>query len=515
MTRLGFLFPAIAVLGALAAFVAIMALVTPAQAATIVVDTIVDDTNANGDCNLREAIIAAETDTAFDTCPAGSGADVITLPAGTYVLSQGQFDISTDITINGAGAASTIIDAAGSSRVFQYELPNASAGGLNDLTVQNGSAGSGGALFIDAIVAINNVVVKDSFADGDGGGIFIDTTGTLNATNCTVSGNSAAGDGGGIANEGPDTLNLSQCQITENDASDNGGGISNIFEASANIDATTISGNTSVGDGGGIYSNQCCGADPFVITNSTISGNASGDDDGGGMNVEDGVATLTNVTISGNEASDTGGGFRVDDGSTATLTNVTITGNRANTDSGGGLAAMDGGTATLLNTTVAQNTAGGDCFIEAGGTLTSSGNNLSGDATCGFAAAGDLQNTNAALGALALNAPGTTQTHALPATSPAVDAGASAGCPATDQRGVARPQDGNNDGTAACDIGAYEFLTPPVESSPTPAPVTQAPAALPPTGGVQDSGSSVAWLGLAALLAAMAGGALVFSRARR
>jgi len=40
-----------------------------------------DDTLVNGNCTLREAIIAANTDTAVDACPAGSGADEIQLPA--------------------------------------------------------------------------------------------------------------------------------------------------------------------------------------------------------------------------------------------------------------------------------------------------------------------------------------------------------------------------------------------------------------------------------------------------
>lgn len=52
-------------------------------------------------------------------------------------------------------------------------------------------------------------------------------------------------------------------------------------------------------------------------------------------------------------------------------------------------------------------------------------------------------------GALANNG-GFTQTHALLAGSPAIDAGTNTGCPATDQRGVSRPQ-----GTF-CDIGSYE-----------------------------------------------------------
>jgi hypothetical protein len=52
---------------------------------------------------------------------------------------------------------------------------------------------------------------------------------------------------------------------------------------------------------------------------------------------------------------------------------------------------------------------------------------------------------------------GPTATRGLPSTSPAVDA-SPVGCPATDQRGVARPQDGNGDGRSICDIGAYERL---------------------------------------------------------
>ena len=87
--------------------------------------------------------------------------------------------------------------------------------------------------------------------------------------------------------------------------------------------------------------------------------------------------------------------------------------------------------------------AGGNC----GGTaLASTGFDLSGDTTCA-----GIPNAALTLGALGDNG-GPTQTQALPAGSPAIDAGGSGanGCPPTDQRGVARPQG------AACDIGAYE-----------------------------------------------------------
>jgi hypothetical protein len=55
---------------------------------------------------------------------------------------------------------------------------------------------------------------------------------------------------------------------------------------------------------------------------------------------------------------------------------------------------------------------------------------------------------------------GPTQTHALLAGSPAIDAINDRTCPppAKDQRGVPQPQDGNGDDGPACGIGAYEYV---------------------------------------------------------
>ena len=54
---------------------------------TIVVTTTADDLAANGNCTLREALVAANTNTAMDGCPAGSDVDTIVIGAGTYILS--------------------------------------------------------------------------------------------------------------------------------------------------------------------------------------------------------------------------------------------------------------------------------------------------------------------------------------------------------------------------------------------------------------------------------------------
>ncbi len=117
--------------------------------------------------------------------------------------------------------------------------------------------------------------------------------------------------------------------------------------------------------------------------------------------------------------------------------------------SGSAAALLIWAGATARNTIVAANQ-GKNCDLIA--PLTSLGNNLSSDTTCAAAltAAGDRNNVAPVLGPLRNNG-GPTLTHALLWGSPAIDGGSNAGCPATDQRGVARPQRGT------CDIGALEF----------------------------------------------------------
>jgi hypothetical protein len=111
-------------------------------------------------------------------------------------------------------------------------------------------------------------------------------------------------------------------------------------------------------------------------------------------------------------------------------------------------------TLTLVNSIVTGNS-GPQCFYAPWGsgvvTFTSLGNNLVADATCGVPApaSSDLIVADAMLGPLADNG-GLTLTHALLPGSPALDAANNGACPATDQRGVARPQG------AGCDIGSFE-----------------------------------------------------------
>jgi hypothetical protein len=235
---------------------------------------------------------------------------------------------------------------------------------------------------------------------------------------------------------------MSNCIVTHNTAQRHygisfGGGIYNI--GTLTINNTVVSANSASG-GAGIYSRG-----KVTINRSTLSGN-SGALGAGVFSQFGGPLTITNSTITGN-AGEMGGGIA---GGTTVISDSTISGNSA--DNGGGIANA---VVTFQNSIVANNK-GGNCYNS---TLTSKGYNLSGDNTCNFNNAGDLNNTDPKLGPLQNNG-GPTQTMALLPGSPAIDAGNPLGCTdskgnllKTDQRGMPRP---DKEDTGGCDMGAYE-----------------------------------------------------------
>ena len=388
------------------------------RAATITVTTTTDDVAVNGNCTLREAIIAANLDHAEDACPAGNGADTIVLPAGTYVLSipgpgenaatTGDLDITEDLSLQGAGKTSTLIYGNGLDRVFDI---NKSAQ-ISDVTISGGDSGT-----------------------ESGGGIRV--TGALTLTNSRVTDNVSGAGGGGI----------------------------DVYSTSSRLTAieTRIYSNTAAYDGGGIYNYGTT-----TLLNSLVSGNKASN--GGGISSQT-TLVLVNSTISGNDGGVTGGGLKIV--GTTDLYNVTITDNKAS--QGGGVNVVTAATLNARNSIIADNIDSGASIPDpdCSGTFIGQGYNLIGD-TSGctiIGTTGNVTGVSANLGPLQNNG-GPTLTHALQASSPAIDAGNPSGCVdpnglvlVTDQRGFARPIDGDGNGTARCDMGAFERLSP---GAPTP-----------------------------------------------
>jgi len=248
---------------------------------------------------------------------------------------------------------------------------------------------------------------------------------------------------GAISNEG--TMTLNGVMFSGNGSGFGAGAIGNYNIATVNN--VTVADNGTVGAGGGIYNGW-----KMTLTNRLIANNAGG----GIFNDATGTLAISNVTVTGNGS---GAGAAIwNSGGKLTLDNVTISGNDAGGSVGGGIYSgiFKAGNLVLKNTILANNT-GGNCAGAV--SVASGGHNLSSDASCGFTAPGDIQNSDPLLGPLADNG-GPTETQALLPGSPAIDAGDNLGCPATDQRGVGRPLDGNGDGVAVCDIGAYGLEAP-------------------------------------------------------
>jgi hypothetical protein len=255
------------------------------------------------------------------------------------------------------------------------------------------------------------------------------------------------------------------------------------------ITSSTIADNTAVdGNGGGISHGGSGNGGDVVVANSTISGNraltADMYGDGGGLYTGEPASVLIeSSTISGNEADSTGGAVYHFDGDEFTISSSTVTGNAA--DAIGGVANNHGENLALRNTVVANSTAtleGGRRAAKwrgRGGAGTPTATQDIGTNDGSFAGEFSLiedpsdyavtplspgpiiTGLDPQLGPLAANG-GSTQTHALAPTSPALDRG-KATAP-TDQRGAARPQDdpaiANAPGGDGTDIGAFE-ATPP------------------------------------------------------
>jgi len=487
-----------------------------AGAATITVTT-TDDGSVPGECTLRDAIAAANANTATAGCVAGDVGhdDVVFAPGvtGTIALTGGELEIVEEASITGPGAASLTVDAQQSSRIFSMTGDASLTTTLTGLTIANGRTtadnDSGGAIrCLTALTLIDSVVTGSSTAGATapGGGVFTATTTLL--TRSTVSGNWTEGygslGGGVMVVFGLATLTDSTISDnwTEGDTAGGGGLVEFWGWFDATLINSTISGNATYGDAsqaGGF----AAGGNAFVI-NSTVSGNSthgynSGDGftDAGAFSVT-GNVTPINSTISGNATwgdASQAGGFAA--GGNAILINSTVSGNSTHGyNSGDGFTDAGAfsvtGNVTLINSTIVDNipaqggpsinlatpdttllTATNSILANSGRgaaplcsraiDVGSSTRNLATDDSCGtdtLIGAAPSAFEDLALAELADNG-GATKTHALLAGSVAIDAGDADACAAApisnlDQRGDVRPVDGDGDGTATCDVGSFE-----------------------------------------------------------
>jgi predicted outer membrane repeat protein len=398
----------------------LMMLASSALASTWYVDGVNGDDG--NDCKTPQTACA----TIGHAISLAASGDTIQIAAATY---QENLSIPFNLTLNGAKAATTIVDGTNSANVFTVGAGISLT--LSNLTIKNGVGYSGGG-------GVNNsgtlTVNKSNFYVNtalSGGAIL--NTGMAIISNTTFSGNSPYFFGhsascGAIDNRSTMTITVST--FFNNYANNNftsGGAICN--GGTLTIAASTFSTNSSQGNNGGY---------------------------GGAIYTYAGTLTVTNSTFGQNSAT-TSGGAIYNDGGTVKIFNSTFGTNPENIGGGGALSDA-AGSIFIQNSIVANSANGGNCA----GTITSHGYNLSSDSTCNFGGPGDLNGKDPNLGPLQNNG-GPTYTMALPSGSPAIDAGNPSGCKnpsgrllTTDQRGKPRhdPED-----TRGCDMGAYESQT--------------------------------------------------------
>lgn len=455
----------------------------------------VTNTNDSGAGSLRDAInqsnVNGEADTINFDATVFAAHQTIHLNNGFQILADGK------LTINGPAAGVTLSLA--NSNVFPRRVfslfgaaPNLE---ISNLTLTGGNTFQGGAIYSEGTVMVNNSIITGNSTTETGGGI-TNRGGTLTVTNSTVSHNSSplaggvfngnggitrminstvsnnsSNDVGGVYNNNG-TMILTKMIVSGNSANSYGGGIYN-FQGVLSLNNSTVSGNSAQFGGGGIINYD----GTLTLTNSTVSNNSSRF--GGGIfNGNNGVMTIIESTVSNNSATRFGGGiYSAPLGSTVTMTNSTVSGNSGQLR-GGGIYTF--GIFQISNSTVSNNSSlwGGGVHQANGevrpfsnifadntspngpdyaGYVFSLGYNLfETPPTTGGNLPTDLVGLDPMLGPLQNNG-GPTETHALLAGSPAIDAGNSTLM--TDQRGFPRPVDfpiANAPGGNGSDIGAFE-----------------------------------------------------------
>jgi len=358
----------------------------------------VTNTNDSGPGSLRNALGTANS------------GDTIVVPAGSYQLTGGELAITTNLTLSGAGAASTVITRASKANFRILHVTSGRVPGpvvISGLTIRGGNAApyaSGGGILNEgdglltvrnSTVTANNAEASDNIVDHGGGGIYSIGAGGLTVVTSVISENTVnefsgtASGGGGIYNRGgPLTIQkntvVSGNRVTGEMAATGGGGGIYAGVGGVSILDSRVTGNavdvTSPGGlrgGGGIYTRTPLSVDKSTVADNTASITAqSGSNGGGGIRAGVGL-DISESTISGNSASifgptREGGGGVLYAGRLAQIANSTLSGNTLTlvgspTISGGAGYHGTSGADTFTNVTVAGNSSsgpGGGIFAE-------------------------------------------------------------------------------------------------------------------------------------------------------
>jgi CSLREA domain-containing protein len=394
-------------------------LAVPLSTFTVSKTTDTADGTCNADCSLREAIIASNNT---------AGPNAITLPANTYTLTLGPGDnefnfagrtpgsgdldiINNDVTINGAGAATTIVQAGTTARTSNGSAGNATDGnGIDRIFDINNIDGFSGLYGPPINVTLSGITVRNGIAQKTsqgfneaGGGIQFTAYDSSNApnqktltlTNCIITANWSAAIGGGLFVQAGQ-VNFTGSTVSSNIAQFNtdGGGLDydgvsdptpnrGVSIANSSFTSNTVRGpNGTGGDGGGIATAATTavsgGFGGVVITGTSHFDNNLAARHGGGIYMLNGIGfSMTGGTIQGNTASSSvagtsttgdGGGFfnhsvivGTSTPGTSTLDGVTISSNASTLGNGGGIDNFFG-TLTITTTSAAtlidSNTAG-------------------------------------------------------------------------------------------------------------------------------------------------------------
>ena len=297
---------------------------------------------------IQDAVAAAVSGATIEVGP-GTYAENVTVNAVTSPKKL-------KLTIEGAGAGSTIVDGSGASSVFTVVGSKAIVS-LRGMTIRDGLAPGtgtgapteGGGVFagLGATLTIDACVVSDNHADL-GAGVAADDA-QLTVSRSTISDNVSIGavyvpEGGGVffSSTKHRKLLIAGSIISNNVASYGAGldissGGTRLLTSDATIADTTISFNDAAipqgsvpvsTQGGGIL----VGAAKLAVTNTTISNNTSVGPGGqtAGIGNHQGEVTLNNVTIANNSAVGFTGGIEA--GAKTTLSNTILT---DNTDASG------------------------------------------------------------------------------------------------------------------------------------------------------------------------------------